>query len=110
MRRLYLLIVMSLLAGGMLNPTTSVEAQGTQRCFDAPGITACISDRFREFWEQNGGLQVFGYPITPATMERTADATFLTQYFERNRFELHPENARPYDVLLGRLGDDRLKQ
>jgi len=30
--------------------------------------------------------------------------------FERNRFELHPENARPYDVLLGRLGDDRLKQ
>lgn len=29
---------------------------------------------------------------------------------ERNRFELHPENAAPYDVLLGRLGDDRLRQ
>jgi hypothetical protein len=26
------------------------------------------------------------------------------------RFELHTENAAPYDVLLGRLGDDRLLQ
>ena len=32
------------------------------------------------------------------------------QWFERNRLELHPENARPYDVLLGRLGADRLAQ
>ncbi len=29
---------------------------------------------------------------------------------ERNRFEIHPENQAPYDVLLGRLGDDRLRQ
>ncbi|HVF99313.1 MAG TPA: hypothetical protein VND68_05710, partial [Chloroflexia bacterium] len=26
------------------------------------------------------------------------------QYFERNRFEYHPENASPNDVLLGLLG------
>jgi hypothetical protein len=26
------------------------------------------------------------------------------QYFERNRFEHHPGNPPPYDVLLGRLG------
>lgn len=32
------------------------------------------------------------------------------QWFERNRIELHPENWRPYDVLLGRLGADRLAQ
>jgi hypothetical protein len=32
------------------------------------------------------------------------------QNFERNRLELHPENARPNDVLLGRLGADRLVQ
>jgi hypothetical protein len=32
------------------------------------------------------------------------------QWFERNRLELHPENARPYDVLLGRLGDALLKR
>ncbi len=45
-------------------------------------------------------------------MEKNPDTgqEYLTQWFERNRFELHPENAPPYDVLLGRLGDDRLRQ
>jgi hypothetical protein len=33
-----------------------------------------------------------------------------TQWFERARFEAHPGNRPPYDVLLGRLGDDRLQQ
>jgi hypothetical protein len=32
------------------------------------------------------------------------------QQFERNRLELHPNNAAPYDVQLGRLGADRLQQ
>jgi hypothetical protein len=70
----------------------------------------CISGRFRTFWEQNGGLAIFGYPITPARNEVNPDTgkTYLTQWFERNRFELHPENAAPYDVLLGRLGAVRL--
>lgn len=30
------------------------------------------------------------------------------QWFERNRLELHPENAPPYDVLLGRLGAEAM--
>jgi hypothetical protein len=30
--------------------------------------------------------------------------------FERNRLELHGENAPPYDVLLGRLGADALQR
>jgi hypothetical protein len=94
---------------GLLSPG-GASAQDGRRCFDVPGITNCIEGRFREYWEQNGGLPVFGYPITAATTEKTAEGSFLTQYFERNRFELHPEKARPYDVLLGRLGDDRLKQ
>ena len=109
MRRLQILLFALLLAAGILAPGES-RAQTSMRCFDVPGITNCIEGRFREYWEQNGGLPVFGYPITPATTERTAEGSFLTQYFERNRFELHPEKPRPYDVLLGRLGDDRLKQ
>ncbi len=35
-------------------------------CFNVPGITNCIEGRFRAYWEQNGGLAVFGYPITAA--------------------------------------------
>jgi hypothetical protein len=47
---------------------------------------------------------VFGYPITDQTAEQVEGQMVQAQLFERNRLELHPENARPYDVLLGRLG------
>ncbi len=109
MRRVYLLFIGVLWAVSLVAPRSS-SAQSGQLCFNVPGITNCIEGRFREYWEQNGGLSVFGYPISSATVQQTAEGSFLTQYFERNRFELHPEKARPYDVLLGRLGDDRLKQ
>jgi hypothetical protein len=84
------------------------QAQTSQRCFPETGF--CIDGRIREFWEQNGGLPVFGFPIGPQQQETIEGKTLQVQRFERNRLELHPENARPYDVLLGRLGADRLAQ
>jgi hypothetical protein len=84
------------------------SAQTDQRCFPETG--QCMSGRIREFWEQNGGLPVFGFPIGPQQEEQIEGKPFQVQWFERNRLELHPENARPYDVLLGRLGADRLGQ
>ena len=80
------------------------------RCFPETG--QCISGDFRRYWERNGGLAIFGYPIAPARSElnRESGQPYLTQWFERNRFELHPENPAPYNVLLGRLGDDVLRQ
>jgi hypothetical protein len=82
-------------------------AQG-ERCFSETG--QCISGRFRQFWEQHGGLAIFGFPITPARDEVSPDdgRTYRTQWFERARFELHPVNQPPYDVLLGRLGSEAL--
>jgi hypothetical protein len=63
-----------------------------------------VGGEFLTFWQQHGGLATFGYPITEAFEEdgRTV------QYFERQRFELHPENAAPYNVLLGLLGVEAL--
>jgi hypothetical protein len=84
------------------------NAQTSERCFAETGY--CISGRIREFWEQNGGLPVFGFPIGPQKAEDIEGKTLQVQWFERNRLELHPENPRPYDVLLGRLGADRLAQ
>jgi hypothetical protein len=56
---------------------------------------------FRQYWERRGGLAIYGLPLTDAY---TVDGR-LVQYFERNRFEHHPENAgTPYEVLLGLLG------
>jgi hypothetical protein len=89
-------------------PERGTWAQVSQRCFDETGF--CIARRIREFWEQNGGLPVFGYPTGPQQEELIEGQPFQVQWFQRNRLELHPEKARPYDVLLGRLGADRLSQ
>jgi hypothetical protein len=101
-----------LLIGGLLLFTAysvlTSQAQTDERCFAETGY--CISGRIRAFWEQNGGLPVFGYPTTPQRPERVEDATYQVQWFERNRLELHPENDPPYDVLLGRLGVVALEQ
>ena len=99
----------SSISGRSVAPSIGVRQTGSELCFDQPGIVNCISGRFREYWEQNGGLAVFGYPLSAARNESTAEGTFLTQHFQRNRFELHPEKSAPYDVLLGRLGDDQLR-
>jgi len=66
-----------------------------------------LSGKFKQYWDTHGGLFVHGYPITEAVMEKspTDGTTYLVQWFERSRFELHPENAgTPYEVLLGLLG------
>ncbi|MEN9933487.1 MAG: hypothetical protein RLZZ387_66 [Chloroflexota bacterium] len=82
------------------------QAQSTQRCFAETGY--CTAGRIREFWEQSGGLPVFGYPITPLQTETIEGRQVQVQWFERGRLELHPQNRRPYDVQLGRLGADLL--
>ena len=66
-----------------------------------------LSNGFKAFWEQSGGLPVFGYPLTEEYQEKNPDTgvSYTVQYFERQRFEYHPENrGTPYEVELGRLG------
>src|SRR5688572_24509402 len=107
MRRVHLLVVAVLLAAGLFSPAATF-AQDELTCFSETGF--CISGRFRQYWLQNGGLPVFGFPISEPYNATNPDdgQIYLTQWFERNRFELHPEKAAPYDVLLGRLGDELL--
>ena len=73
--------------------------------FDATGHYLAFG--FKNFWEQSGGLPVFGYPYTIEYDELNQDlGEFRTaQYTERQRFEYHPAYAgTPYETLLGRLG------
>jgi hypothetical protein len=85
-----------------------LPAYAAERCFAETGY--CIDGRIRSYWEQNGGLPVFGLPIGPQETVTIDNAPVVVQRFERNRLELHPEKKPPYDVLLGRLGVDRLTQ
>ena len=75
-------------------------------CLVFPETEHSLCGDFRQYWEQHGGVAVFGFPITEPAPEvsETDGQTYLVQYFERNRFELHPENQEPYNVLLGLLG------
>ncbi len=50
-----------------------------------------LNSGFREFWGQNGGLAIFGYPISEELPAPMGDQTDTVQYFERARFEYHPE-------------------
>jgi hypothetical protein len=64
---------------------------------------------FLAYWQQHGGLPVFGYPLSEEFVEisETDGKPYRVQYFERNRFEYHPEYAgTPSEVLLGLLGVD----
>ncbi|NOK63455.1 MAG: cellulase family glycosylhydrolase [Chloroflexi bacterium AL-N10] len=86
------------------------------RFFAETGYNVCGT--FLETWEHsidpNGGasndltsLRIFGLPLSEARVETLEDGrTYTVQWFERTRFELHPENEPPYDVLIGRLGDE----
>jgi len=103
--------IITLLGIGPASTRTATAAPGSlKRCFSETGF--CIEGQFLAFWDANGGLPVFGYPITPARDEVNRDSgqRYLTQWFERTRFELHLENPDPYTILLGRLGDDVLRQ
>ncbi len=66
-----------------------------------------LSGVFKQYWEASGGLSLYGYPISETFMEQNPSDgnTYLVQYFERNRFEYHPEKSPPYNVLLGLLGE-----
>jgi Alkaline phosphatase PhoX len=87
------------------------QAQDSGRTFPETGRT--LKGDFLRFWDRNGGLAVFGFPLTDELPLPNKDLgrPFTVQYVERQRFELHPENqGTPYEVLLGRLGVDALEQ
>jgi hypothetical protein len=83
-------------------PNTSVAAPSL--AFPQTGYS--LDGTFLDYWEAHGGLPVFGMPIDSA---RQTDGQ-VAQWLERARFELHPENAAPYTVLLRRLGVAALQQ
>ena len=72
-----------------------------------------LGGAFRSFWESNGGLQRFGYPLTEEVIEPEPGSgrARRVQYFERARFEYFPELAgTPYAVQLGHLGTAVLRR
>lgn len=60
---------------------------------------------FLDFWRANGQGLIFGAPLT----EEIDEDGRIVQYFERARFEYHPELAgTPHQVQLGLIGREIL--
>src|SRR5215212_6038640 len=62
-----------------------------------------LSDRagFLNYWRENGGVLLFGYPLSEEIVENGR----VVQYFERSRFEYHPEDlGKDGQIQLSLLG------
>ncbi|NTU78313.1 MAG: hypothetical protein HGA45_02735 [Chloroflexales bacterium] len=74
-------------------------------CRFFPETRHALCEPYLSYWEQQGGLTRFGYPISEPMTESVGNWYGGAQYFERRRMEYHPEFAgTPYEVLLGLLG------
>ncbi|HEX2915104.1 MAG TPA: C39 family peptidase [Chloroflexia bacterium] len=87
-------------------PFKPVTASTDSNTLYFPQTGHTVANGFRTFWENNGGLQVFGYPIS----QEFDEGGKVVQYFERARLEYHLENPEPTKILLGLLGVERLYQ
>ncbi len=86
-------------------PLTTSTVNADTRYF--PETRHSLAYAFRAFWESKGGQKVFGLPISEEFIELNPDdgRIYTVQYFERFRFERHPEFAgTPREVQLGLLG------
>jgi hypothetical protein len=98
----------SILTAGRYFPPAPPDRASTvpgRMYFPETGHT--LSEPFLSYWQRNGGLALFGYPIS----EPVQEGGYTVQYFQRNRFEHHPEYAgTAHEVQLGLLGRDLLAQ
>jgi hypothetical protein len=97
-----------------LPPETGSDAA----CTFVPETGHRLCHGFRAFWAGHGlelgdpgisereSLALFGYPLSEEYVDPATG--LVTQYFERARFEYHPDNPEPYRILLGRRGAEEL--
>ncbi|HET9221226.1 MAG TPA: hypothetical protein VFO07_01920 [Roseiflexaceae bacterium] len=70
-----------------------------------------LGGSFRQFWRSNGGLPLIGLPLSEEFREVNVwdGNAYTVQYFERARFEWHPELPAGAHVQLGHLGRSYLE-
>ncbi len=91
-------------------PAAPVAAGTTQRYF--AGAKHILRQPLLGYWQQHGGIAVFGPPISEVFHAANGDGSgriYTMQYFANARLELHPEIHDPrYAVQIGLLGSESL--
>ncbi|MDY7077012.1 MAG: hypothetical protein SXV54_08825 [Chloroflexota bacterium] len=95
-------VVMAVLLVSSVSAIYPQQPPGDCDYFAETGHYVC--GEFLEFYKTQGGLEIFGFPLT----EEFDDPTYgmKVQYFQNARMELHPNNPAPYRVQLGLLVDE----
>jgi beta propeller repeat protein len=92
------------LIAGRAFPTTVYFDSTDERVYFAE-TGHSIGGWFYAYWKENGGLPVFGYPLS----QEVAENGQVVQYFERARFELNPAaDSYRTGIRLGQLGREAL--
>jgi hypothetical protein len=106
LHKLSTLVLLVMMVGIPLASVRAVQAQPGPICFNESPY--CIPPGpIQDYWVNNGGLPVFGLPISQQQVETIPDPagdwTGMVQWFERDRLEDHtPEGV---GVLAGLLGN-----
>lgn len=81
-------------------PISKIPLSNDPNCqyFADTGHSLCYV--FRDYWNTQGGLDRFGYPIG----EFTSENGLTVQYFQRARMEWHPEKPDGQRIQLAPLG------
>ncbi len=97
---------------GALRAVAPRRNTGAPRYFPQTRHTA--QGAILRYWQANGGEGTFGAPISESFRDSNGDGsgrTYVMQYFQKARIELHPENGSGrYSVLLGLLGPQSLRE
>ena len=83
-------------------PQWPYTPQPTERSRHFPETGQAVKGVFLDFFENHGGVTIFGYPISGEFEQ----GGFTVQYFQRARFEWHPGNPVGQQVQLGLLGTE----
>jgi hypothetical protein len=101
-------VQLGLIGREVLGNRTFVRSQptaNTQQRRYFPETGHIVQYGFKEVWETRGGLAIFGLPLSDEILEQLADGkTYTVQYFERARFEFHPNLPAGQRVMLSDLG------
>ena len=89
-----LLLSFILLAGCGIRPTEEV-----QETVDV-GANIPVFNDFQVFYDSNGGVKVFGYPLAEQYTDPHNDR--LVQYFQRMRLEFDPSLEQIFFCRLGK--------
>src|SRR5215212_4244326 len=100
------LAVATIVMFGLVAGMRAGEARAGDPCQYFPETDRSVCGPFREYWLKHGGLAQQGFPISDEMEEKsdTNGKTYTMQYFERARFEYHPENNTSNIVQLSLLG------